>query len=75
MIEIFHGTKFDFVGRRKIAYAFSAVLVALGLVEIVQIARGRAELGIDFAGGTLLQVLAEPAALIVGNRVKRGFLG
>ncbi|MEK7767196.1 MAG: protein translocase subunit SecF [bacterium] len=62
MIEIFRDTKFDFVGRRKIAYAISAVLVALGLVEIVQIARGRAELGIDFAGGTLLQVLAEPAA-------------
>ncbi len=62
MIEIFHGTKFDFVGRRKIAYAISAVLVGLGLVEVVQIVRGQAELGIDFAGGTLLQVLAEPAA-------------
>ena len=62
MIEIFHGTRFDFVGRRKIAYVVSSVLVVLGLVEIVQIVRGQAELGIESAGGTLLQVRAERAA-------------
>ncbi len=49
-------TKFDFIGKRYIAYAISAVLVLAGIVALVQISRGAANMGIDFAGGTSTQV-------------------
>jgi preprotein translocase subunit SecF len=55
MIEILGKTTLDFIGWRRVAFAVSAVLALLGLVAIVQIARGAANLGIDFAGGTSVQ--------------------
>lgn len=54
-------TEWDFVGRRRYAFAFSGVLVLTGLVASVQIARGKAKLGIDFAGGLIARVAVEPA--------------
>lgn len=56
-VEIFGKTNIDFLGMRRGAYILSVILVCLGLLAIVQIARGRANLGIDFAGGTSVQVL------------------
>jgi preprotein translocase subunit SecF len=56
MIEILKNTKIDFMGKRKIALVFSSILVAIGLFAVVQIARGSANLGIDFAGGTAVQI-------------------
>ncbi len=56
MIELLGKTHIDFIGKRYIAYAFSGLLVLLGLVSFVQVARGRANLGIDFAGGTAVQL-------------------
>ena len=56
MIEILRNTKIDFMGKRKIALVFSSILVAIGLFAVVQIARGSANLGIDFAGGTAVQI-------------------
>lgn len=47
-------TNIDFVGKRLIAIACSAVLILVGIVSLV--AKGGPEYGIDFAGGTLLQV-------------------
>jgi len=44
------------MGKRKIAFAFSGVMVLIGLLAVVQIARGAANLGIDFAGGTAVQL-------------------
>lgn len=41
---------------RWFGFAISAVLVALGLVAVVQMARGQARLGVDFGGGTSLEV-------------------
>ena len=58
-MEILGKTNFDFIGKRYIAYAVSAVLVALGIVALVQISRGQANLGIDFAGGASIQVKFE----------------
>ena len=43
----------DFMGRRRTALVFSAVLLAVSLVSLA--ARGL-ELGIDFTGGTLIEV-------------------
>lgn len=55
-MEILGKTKFDFIGKRHIAYTISTGLVILGIVALVQISRGAANLGIDFAGGTSIQV-------------------
>ncbi|UCD36156.1 MAG: protein translocase subunit SecF [Nitrospiraceae bacterium] len=56
MIELLKDTKIDFMGKRKIALAFSAIMMLLGLFAIVQVSRGTANLGIDFAGGTAVQI-------------------
>jgi len=55
-VEILGKTSFDFISKRSIAYTVSAVLVLLGCFALVQISRGAANLGIDFAGGTSVQV-------------------
>jgi len=56
MMELIKKTSIDFMGIRRVAFAFSALLVALGALGTVQIFRGHANLGIDLAGGTSIQV-------------------
>jgi len=56
MMEILGKTSVDFMGKRNIAFAVSGVLVALGLVAAFGILLGWANLGIDFAGGTAVQL-------------------
>jgi preprotein translocase subunit SecF len=46
----------DFMGKRRYALVLSAVMIVIGIAAIVQIARGSANLGIDFAGGTAVQI-------------------
>lgn len=59
MLEILGKTNIDFMGKRYIAFMLSGVLTLLGLIAAVQIARGAANLGIDFAGGTAVQLKFE----------------
>lgn len=47
----------DFVGRRKAAIIFSLALILIGLISLV--IKGGPEYGIDFAGGTLIQIKFE----------------
>lgn len=56
MIEIIRKTKIDFMGKRLYALGLSALLIIIGIITIVQVARGTANLGIDFAGGTAVQI-------------------
>ncbi|MBF8259617.1 MAG: secF, partial [Actinobacteria bacterium] len=56
MIELIKNTKIDFMGIKKYTFAFSGVLTLLGLLGVVQIYRGHANLGIDLAGGTSIQL-------------------
>ncbi len=51
-------TRFDFIGKRWLGFVFSFVMSALAIFFIVD--RGL-NLGIDFAGGLLLEVRAEEA--------------
>lgn len=44
----------DFVGKRRLAVIFSAVLILIGLVSLI--VKGGPNYGIDFAGGILVQV-------------------
>jgi preprotein translocase subunit SecF len=56
------GTNFDFIGKRKIALACSLAFIIIGVTSIVW--HGGLNYGIDFAGGTLVQVKfqKEPSA-------------
>ncbi|MBN1140261.1 MAG: protein translocase subunit SecF [Deltaproteobacteria bacterium] len=49
----------DFIGKRRAALVFSAVLILIGMLSLAF--RGGPNFGIDFAGGTLIQLrFAEP---------------
>lgn len=54
MFRIIGQTNIDFIGVRKIAFIISAGLVLLGSVGVFMVATGRANLGIDFAGGVMI---------------------
>ncbi|MFQ5499853.1 MAG: protein translocase subunit SecF [Candidatus Zixiibacteriota bacterium] len=56
MLRIIGDTNINFIGVRKIAFVISALLVVTGVVGLVMIANGTANLGIDFAGGTMITV-------------------
>lgn len=56
MLEILGKTNFDFMSKRRLAFTFSGFMVLLGIIALVQVARGTANLGIDFAGGTAVQL-------------------
>jgi len=64
MMELVKNTKIDFMGLKKYAFAFSAALTLLGIVGTVQVYRGQANLGIDLAGGTSMQLrFQKPVAM------------
>ena len=48
------GINLDFVGKRTVAIIFSALIILAGIGSLV--VKGGPEYGIDFAGGTLVQV-------------------
>jgi preprotein translocase subunit SecF len=56
MLEILGKTNIDFMGKRYFAFIFSGILTLLGVIAVIQIGRGAANLGIDFAGGTAVQL-------------------
>jgi len=56
MFELLKDTNVDFIGFRKKAFVISAILMVLGIYAFVMIVLGRANLSVDFTGGTNLQV-------------------
>ena len=46
------------MGKRKLHYIFR-ILSIIGIIAMIQIATGKANLGIDFAGGTSIQLKFE----------------
>ncbi|OGP56328.1 MAG: protein-export membrane protein SecF [Deltaproteobacteria bacterium RBG_13_52_11] len=65
MFEIIKpGTKIDFMGRRRIGFLFSGVVMLIGIISLIL--HGGPNYGIDFAGGTLVQVrFSQPLELDV----------
>jgi len=63
MFEVMGWKKRDwnFVGMRYGAFAFSGVLMVIGLYSIVMLAMGKGKLGIDFAGGLTMNVAIDKA--------------
>ena len=50
-------TNIDFLARRRLAFLFSGLIIAVGLISLF--IRGEANLGIDFTGGSLVQLKFE----------------
>jgi preprotein translocase SecF subunit len=53
------GTHIDFIGKRKIAFAISGIIL---LTALAAVAINGVKFGIDFAGGTEVQLRFDPAA-------------
>jgi preprotein translocase subunit SecF len=69
MIELIKNPNINFLGKRNIAFVVSGILSIIGIIAIVQIATGRANLGIDFAGGTAIQLKFEKNIALHNVRV------
>jgi preprotein translocase subunit SecF len=68
MIQIFVNAKYDFVGKRRYFYLASLALIAISILSII--AHRGLNYGIDFTGGTLIQVRYDKG-VTVGD-VRRG---
>jgi SecD/SecF fusion protein len=51
MLQLIKETKFDFIGKRKIFYALSLLVIGIGLAVCFQ--KGTKAFGIDFSGGQI----------------------
>ena len=54
MFQIFVGTNYDFMGKRKMAFVVSGLLILAGVVSLAM--HGGPRRSIDFTGGTVLMV-------------------
>jgi preprotein translocase subunit SecF len=68
MIQIFVNANYDFVGKRRWFYVGSLALIVISLLAIL--VRGGLNYGIDFTGGTLIQVRYEKPVSVAD--VRRG---
>ena len=55
-MELLGKTNIDFIGKRNIAFVISSIISIIGIIGIIQIGRGAANMGIDFSGGTAIQL-------------------
>ena len=55
-MELLKKTNIDFIGMKKISFIISGIISIIGIIAIIQIARGAANMGIDFSGGTSVQL-------------------
>lgn len=56
MFELLKDTNIDFIGFRKKAFIISAIMVLVGIYAFVMVVLGRANLSVDFTGGTTFQI-------------------
>jgi preprotein translocase subunit SecF len=56
MFELLKDTNIDFIGFRKKALIISAIMIILGIFAFVMVVLGKANLSVDFTGGTNLQI-------------------
>jgi preprotein translocase subunit SecF len=55
-MELLGKTNIDFMGKKKISFAVSIIISLMGIMGIISIVRGTANMGIDFSGGTAMQL-------------------
>jgi preprotein translocase subunit SecF len=54
MVELFRGIKVDWLGKRKLFFAISIVLLGIGMASLLY--KGEFRYGLDFKGGTVVTV-------------------
>lgn len=55
-MQIIGKTNIDFMGMKKVSFVISGIVSIIGIIAIIQISLGNAKMGIDFTGGTALQL-------------------
>ncbi|GFO57600.1 protein-export membrane protein SecF [Geomonas sp. Red276] len=55
-MQLIKKTDINFIAKRRIFFLVSAVISLVGIIGLVQIARNEANMGIDFSGGTSVQL-------------------
>lgn len=80
-MELLGKTNIDFIGKRNISFVISAIISIVGIIGIIQIARGDANMGIDFSGGTSMQLkftkpmpIADARAALTKNGIAKAEL-
>jgi preprotein translocase subunit SecF len=63
-----HGTHIDFISRRQVCIAISLLMLAAGAIAVF--ARGGVPMGIDFTGGTELQLLFDEGVAVDDSRLR-----
>ena len=58
MFQILHGVNVDWMRRRHIAFLFSGACVLIAIISLV--AHGGPRYGVDFTGGSLVEILVSP---------------
>ncbi len=74
-MEFFHGTKIDFLSKRKLFFVVSTSVIVLGIIAVIIIGP---KFGIDFIGGTEMAIRFSPVQSIEAVRStveKVGFPG
>ncbi len=63
-MELLGKTRIDFIGKRNISFIISAIISIVGIIGVIQVGRGAANMGIDFSGGTAMQLkFSKPIAI------------
>ncbi|HEU4724283.1 MAG TPA: protein translocase subunit SecF [Candidatus Eisenbacteria bacterium] len=71
MLEILHNINVDWMGKRAIAYAVSGICMLVAIGSLIM--HGGPRYGIDFTGGTLVEVSVKPAPSV--DEVRRAVDG
>lgn len=68
-MELLGKTHIDFIGKRNISFIISGIIAIIGIIGVIQVARGAANMGIDFSGGTSMQLKFSKPVSIADARV------
>jgi SecD/SecF fusion protein len=71
--SLFQRLNLDFIGKRRIAFILSGIIAVIGLIGIIQISRNAANMGIDFSGGTAVQLkFSQPPSMESARAILAG---
>ena len=68
-MELLGKTRIDFIGKRNISFVISAIISIVGILGVIQVGRGAANMGIDFSGGTAMQLKFSKPISIADARI------